>query len=110
MNSPGYGIGYVGQALSLNGSQYVTTPFINFANSSFTVEAWIQPASLTTNGPDLAILGECDLSGASRDNCMHLILRNFNPYNIYMGKYQLLQKYGHCRVFFSLKKDFGAMT
>ncbi|CAF1384796.1 unnamed protein product [Rotaria sordida] len=85
VNSPGYNTGYVGQALSLNGSQYVTTPFINFANSSFTVEAWIQPATLVTNGPDYAVFGECDLSGATKDNCMHLILRNFNPYNIYMG-------------------------
>ncbi|CAF1355784.1 unnamed protein product [Rotaria sordida] len=85
VNSPGYSTGYVGQALSLNDSQYVTTPFINFANSSFTVEAWIQPATLVTNGSDYAVFGECDLSGGTKDNCMHLILRNFNPYSIYMG-------------------------
>ncbi|CAF3597669.1 unnamed protein product [Rotaria sordida] len=53
--------------------------------SNFTVEAWIQPATLVTNGSDYAVFGECDLSGGTKDNCMHLILRNFNPYSIYMG-------------------------
>ncbi len=54
-----------GQALSLTGTQYVTIPFINFAYSSFTIEAWINPTTLANSGPDYVIFGECDVTGGT---------------------------------------------
>jgi len=82
VNSTSYVTGYVGQALSFNGTQYVTTPFINFSSSSFTIEAWINPTALANSGPQYAIFGECDVTGGTRDNCMRLFLGNGSCYNL----------------------------
>jgi hypothetical protein len=51
--------------LSLTGTQYVTIPFINFAYSSFTIEAWINPTTLANSGQDYAIFDECDVTGGT---------------------------------------------
>jgi hypothetical protein len=75
--------------LSLTGTQYVRTSFINFAYSSFTIEAWIKPTTLANNGPNYVIFGECDTGGATVANCMSLLLRNSVTYNLYMSKYFL---------------------
>lgn len=64
----------------------MTTPFINFSNSSFTIEAWIKPATLTINGPTYAIFGECQTTGATRANCLSLLLQSSSTYKLYMGK------------------------
>jgi len=64
----------------------VTTPFINFAYSSFTIEAWINPTTLSNNGANYTIFGQCDVTGATLANCMRLLLRNSVTYDLYMSK------------------------
>ena len=66
---------YVGsQSLSLSGSaqqQYVQIPFVNLAQKSFTIEAWIYVFGVSLVA-DYGIFGQCD----SNNNCLSISLRN----------------------------------
>lgn len=87
MNTPSYITGYTNlsnTALNFIGttSQYVTiaNPFLNLTYTSFTVEIWFYPTTLTSG--DYGLFGQCQTT--SMDLCLTLIIRN---YHVYLGFY-----------------------
>lgn len=76
-STPGFtGTYYVGnQSLSLSGppqQQYVQIPFVNLAQKSFTIEAWLMIHNWVGLANDYGIFGQCDSNG----NCLSISLRN----------------------------------
>ncbi|CAF4142548.1 unnamed protein product [Rotaria socialis] len=63
---PSYNYGaYSGSAILLNATQqqYISIPFIDFRNTSFTLEVWVLPINAATNSglqDELHIFGQCD--------------------------------------------------
>jgi hypothetical protein len=74
-SSPGYN--GAGACLSLssssNQSVSVAAPFLNMANTSFTLEAWIYPNSFH-NSSDSAIFGQYEAS--TTDRALHITIRS----------------------------------
>jgi hypothetical protein len=80
-SSPGYNGAGACLMLSSASSQSasVASPFLNMANKSFTLEAWIFPNSLN-NPTDTAIFGQYESS--TTDRAMHI---NIRSQRIYFG-------------------------
>ncbi|CAF3543909.1 unnamed protein product [Rotaria sp. Silwood1] len=90
INSAGYtsststSVPYVGHGQALNlvstssQSFLVSTSFFNLSYTSFTIEAWIYPTSLTST-VDRGIFGQCQCSACS-NQCLYLIIRNSRLY------------------------------
>ena len=63
---PSYSYGaYSGSAILLNVTQqqHISIPFIDFRNTSFTLEVWVLPINVATNSglqDDFPIFGQCD--------------------------------------------------
>ncbi len=86
-NNPTFVQGYVNQAVSFAtaGNQTVTTPYIPFANKSFSMDAWIYPIVLN-NSVQSAICGNCP--EAANDYCLHFTLtKNGTSYVQHAGFY-----------------------
>lgn len=66
--------GYINQAFVNDGTQSVfSTTYINFANRSFTIEAWIFPTINLNSSQSYGIFGQCQAS--SNNLCLHCIIR-----------------------------------
>ena len=80
--SPTYTTSFLGYgnsiSLTASSSQYVSisSPQILLSTSSFTIEAWIYPISLTT--ADFGIFGQCQ--SASTNLCFHFVIRQVKLY------------------------------
>jgi hypothetical protein len=77
--------GYVNQALVLTASltQSLSAPYIPLANTSFTVEVWLQP-TLFPNLVDHSILGLCP--AAAPNQCLQLVIRTISSnHYLYFG-------------------------
>ncbi len=86
-NNPTFVQGYVNQAVSFAtaANQMVTTPYIPFANQSFSMDAWVYPIVLN-NSVHSAICGNCP--EAANDYCLHLSLaKNGTSYTQHLGFY-----------------------
>ena len=88
INGAGYSTSTItgyGASLSLNASQsqylWMSEPFLNLVNTSWTFELWIYPQSIpsTSNSP---LIVQCQSS--STDRCLHLVIRN---QKVYFGFY-----------------------
>ncbi|CAF3889653.1 unnamed protein product, partial [Rotaria sp. Silwood1] len=73
---------YLGQghalsvAASQNQSFQVSTPFLNLASTSFTVEAWIYSTIVTG---DNGLMGQCQCTSCS-NQCFHFLIRSSKLY------------------------------
>ena len=82
-NTATYVIGYVGQALVLNSTQYMTvSSYLNLNSRSFTVEAWIYITSSLSSSIDYGIFGQYQTFSNDR-NLLILIRAN----KLHMGFY-----------------------
>jgi len=82
-NVPSFVSGYIGEAVSFNRTtqQALYTSYIPLSNSTFTIEAWIQP-TLIPNSGDSNIFGLC--ANTSKDYCLQILIRS---QKLYFGFY-----------------------
>ena len=69
-----YVTGYVGQALAVNSTKYVTlSSYLSFNNRSFTIEAWIYITSTLSSSTDYGIFNQCQTPGTR--TCLSCLIR-----------------------------------
>ena len=84
LNNPSYPLGYIDNALSLNGTvnQSVIAPYLPLSNTSFTISAWLNLTAYI-NPSDHSILGICSATIANQ--CLSITIRQSSSnYYLYM--------------------------